>query len=393
MINNFLYLLFGCLRFSVPCDFRDKAADLLFKTNFRYGRAENGEKFFSFTVLSFSAKNIRKLFDNNAIPYSESKLMGVPSFLVRYSKRFGLYAGILFFAICVSISQRYVWYIDVKGCETVTEESVLSNLEELGFTYGTNFKKLDFDYLRNMYLKTYDDLCWISINMEGTYAHVEVRELKDPPKTQTTGSANVVASEKGKIVLVESFEGAPVVFPGDHVTAGDLLISGIMTSGEDTLRFERADGRVLAEVERHFKAEIPKTKEEKVYDGEEKYEYSIIFFKKSIKVSGKCRISDKEYDTIIDKEQIILFDSVALPVFIEKTTYRPYFVNTSPMSEKEIMQNKKQLVSERLSEVTADAELLESEIFEYENEDKIIIIGNVKCIADIGEKTDIDVRE
>ncbi len=392
MINHFLYLTLGYVKFAVPARFKDTAVNFLVKKKIRYRQLHfDNDESIVFTVLSFNAAEAHRVFRKFAVPHSMSGVCGLPKYIKKYADRFGVFLGIVLFSFFVILSQRYVWYMDVKGCESISEESVLENLSELGFTYGTNFKKIDFDYLRNRYLAQNDDLCWISINMHGTYAHVEVRELKDPPKTLTEGSVNIVASEKGRIILVESFEGAPVVFPGDSVTKGELLISGIMTSGEDILRYEKADGKVLAEVERRFKVEIPKTKNEKVYTGEEKQSFELIFFKKSVKLSGKCRISDTEYDTIIKKVQLSLFDSVNLPIFIEKTSYRPYVTNISPMSEKDIEDAKKRLVSDRISEITKDAEILETVTSEYETDDKIIVIGTVRCIADIGIQREVQI--
>jgi len=394
MIDSIIYNLLGYITFTVPAFYKEQTLNCIYKEKIHHRRQFiNADGHMSFDVLSIHTEKVRDAIGKLGISFSETKLCGLPKLINRYKKRWGIFLGALVFTIFVSISQNYVWYIDVKGCETLSEESILENLSALGFTYGTNFKKIDFDYLRNSYLATNDDLSWISINMEGTYAHVEVRELKDPPKTETEGSVNVVASEKGRIVLVESFEGAPVVFPGDLVGEGELLISGIMTSGEDELRFERASGKVLAEVERHFKAEIPKFEEKKVYTDAEKKEISLIFFKKSVKLSGKCRISDNKYDTIIENKQVSLFGSVYLPVFIEKTVYKPYETSRTPALPKIVEEQKKRLIAERISEITSDAELLESTIYEYETADKIIVIGSVKCIADIGVQKEVKIED
>lgn len=392
MINYLTFLFCGSYFITVSEKYKEIAVNYLYRNKIKYKNLQITDRSeISFQILSFTSKKLTDDFNKMGIPYSSSTLCGIPRFLTKYSNRHGILLGIILFSIFVPLSQNYVWYMDVKGCENISHKSVIENLEALGFTYGTNFKKIDFDYLRHNYLAANDDLSWISINMQGTYAHIEVRELQDPPKKETSGCTNIVASENGQIVIVESFEGTPVVKPGDFISKGELLISGIMTSGEDTLRYERADGKVLAQVERKFKAVIPKFNNKKTYIGDETVEREIIFFKKTVKVSGNCRISHAEYDTIITKEQLNLFDTVDLPVFFNTKLHRPYISESIPLSEAELYGLKKKLISERTAETTADAELLEITTCEYENDSEIIIIGTVICIADIGEITEVEI--
>lgn len=391
MINYFTYLICGSYKVTVQKEYKEITLNYLFSNKIKYRNLIHFEDGISFDILSFLSKKLTDFFEKRGIPYSISKLHGIPNLIQRYKNRIGILFGLITFCFIVTVSQNYVWYIDVKGCENVSPSTVTENLEALGFTYGTNYKKLDFDYLRHNYLAANDDLCWISINMQGTYAHVEVRELKDPPEESTSACTNVVASEQGQVILVECFEGAPAVSPGDFVSMGDLLISGLMTSGEDELRYERADGKVLAEVTRKFKAVIPKNKIDKIYIDDEKNEYELIFFKKNVKVSGNCRISYKEYDTIINKKQLSLFGFADLPVFLITKLYQPYETIITPYNDSELSDLKKKLISERTAEIVCDAELLDVTTCELETDGEIIIIGTVTCIADIGEAVEVNV--
>ncbi len=392
MINYFTFIICGSYRITLPVKYRESAVNHLLKNKIRYKNLTNNGIEFGFDILSFSKKRLTESFREKAIPFSESKIKGAPKLLLKYRNRYGIFIGIIIFFIAVFLSQNYVWYMDVKGCKNVSPESVLENLEQLGFTYGTNYKKTDFDYLRHNYLKINDDLCWISVNMQGTYAHVEVRELSDPPDKLNSGCSNIIASESGQIVIVECYEGSPAVSSGDYVTSGDLLISGLMTSGEDSLRYERADGRVLAQVERKFKVIIPKTKLNKTYTEEQKRDVELIFFKKTVKVFGNCRISYAEYDTIINKQQLNLFGYIDLPLFVNLKTYVPYSSESIELSETEISEMKKKLISKRTAEAASDAELIAVETVEFEKENELIVIGTVTCVADIGESIEVDIQ-
>ena len=54
----------------------------------------------------------------------------------RYSKRIGLLAGVLVFALVLLLSGEFVWEIRVNGNELVSEQEILQSLEEMGLKRG-----------------------------------------------------------------------------------------------------------------------------------------------------------------------------------------------------------------------------------------------------------------
>ena len=391
MISYIIYFLVGYATLSVPAAFKERALSFFVEHRIRYKELyESADGGITLTVSYPVLKKVHSYFEKEGIPLSSSPVYGIPRLYKKYGKRFGVLFGIAVFGFLVTVSGQRVWYMEVSGNDTVEDVEILENLEAIGFTYGTNFKKIDLDYLRNSYLATYNDLSWISINMNGTHAMIEVRELSDPEKVDTEKPVNVVAGEAGKIVLVETYEGRPAVFPGDFVEKGQLVLSGLITDGEDTLRIEHASGVVLAEVQRTFTVEVNKQNEKKVYTGVEKAERSLEFFKKNIKLSGKCRISDSSYDTIKKKSQMCIFHTEPLPIFFESTVYKEYILEYEPMSEKEVREKAKALYSEKLSETLNRAELIEENITEYDSDDKYIMVCRIICLADIAKETEIN---
>ena len=320
------------------------------------------------------------------------RLRGVPAIIGRYGKRYGLYAGAVIFVLLVILSQRVVWNIEVVGCDEESKERVMDNLEELGFTYGTDFKKIDLDKLHNDYLRFHDDLAWIFINMTGTWARVEVKELSLPDEEDNGSVMNVVASEAGRITAIEPHEGKPMVKIGDFVAKGDLLLGGIIAVGEEGVRYEPSDGHVFAEVIRTYEDKIPKTRSEKVYTGREKTENSLIFFKNEIKLSGKGRISYEEYDTIYCKERYSLFGVLPLPVFRDDVVYREYRTESTPVSKEEAgaeFDRRRQSVTE---DVLGGAELVGIETEDGESENEYVRRYRISCIADIAVRKRIDIQ-
>lgn len=385
MISRLFYVIFGFVRAVVPFDLKEELLEcfVLNKIRFRRERIEENGDYSYEVFLPHYVKYLKR--SDMGASLSVKKTSGLPRLIGKYGKRWGVLVGIVLFSVIVWLSTRFVWYIDVKGNTTVADSEIIANLEEMGFTYGTNFNKIDFDVLCNKYLSTYDDLCWIFINMEGTHAHVEVRELVDYKNENSDSVKNIVASEAGTIVLVRAKEGKPMVKVGDKVAKGDLILSGIICVADDTVRFECSGGEVFAEVLREFTVIVPKFREKKHYTGEYFEKKELIFLKNRIKLFGNYGISYTNYDTINRRKQISLFGEAQLPIFIETKRFSEYTLVREELAQHELEAEKKRLLSKGIKEALSGGELLNVEYTEEETQDEVIFHCSISCIADIAE--------
>lgn len=380
MIAFLMFLFLGSVRIKVKSEI-GKFMTYVTKESLRFKTVQKEEN--TFVFLLKHAKAAEEFAKNNGIEIEVYRERGIPRIFKRYGKRVGVYIGVAVFALIVWYSGRIVWYIDITGNTSVESSEIIENLEKLGFTYGSDFKKLDFDALRRRYMIDNDDLSWLSINMKGTHAHVEVRELRLGDENVTEGLCNVVASESGKIVIVEAEEGKPCVFPGDYVSKGDLLIGCVMTSGEDRLRFERAKGRVLAEVKRSFSFTVPSEKEISTLTGGEMSEKELVFFKNNIKISRNCRIPYQFYDTIDEVKYLYLPKGLMLPLGIRNVTYREIQKDRVKLSASDSSAEAEKIFNEYLADVLGDAELLSFVREDQNDENGYTVKCDAVCLADI----------
>ena len=90
--------------------------------------------------------------------------------------------------------------------------------------------KIDEEVIENNFLKSTEDYSWISINIKGTVAYIEVKEHIPPPKRiDASEPCSIYAARDGVIASITSYMGYEVLSPGDSVTAGDLVVSGDYT--------------------------------------------------------------------------------------------------------------------------------------------------------------------
>ena len=328
-----------------------------------------------------------------AAPPNVSPPHGLPAVWERLRGRWGLAVGA---ALCVGIvwlSTTVVWEIDVTGNRRLSDADIQEILAGSGFSVGTRFGSIDFDVLQNEILLGTDAISWIAINMQGSVAHVEVRErLAGRMEADGSRAANVVAAENGQILEISVTGGQAAVSPGDIVRAGELLIGGVISVGEDGVRFERAAGRVLAQVQREICVEIPARQSVRRYTGSEVRAFSLSFFGKVIKLSQNSGIGEGSYDKIIVNTPFLLPDGRALPVSWICETAREFSLTETRLTEAQAAVMARRAFREMWEERLADAALLSLETEPVWDGEVYRITAHAVCEADIARTAPLSVK-
>ena len=119
---------------------------------------------------------------------------GLLAILSRYRLRFGMFFGLLIFALSISISSMFVWDINVTGNVNITKEEILSRLDDYGFRIGTAKSFADTKNICDRIVLEAGDLSFMSINVRGTVATVVVRERNSTePPNEASSPSNIVA--------------------------------------------------------------------------------------------------------------------------------------------------------------------------------------------------------
>lgn len=246
---------------------------------------------------------------------------GFSFLLYRYRKRVGVLVGIALFTLILTVSSNFVWTIKVEG-NTQTETAViLQTMEELGLRAGVVRSGLDISEMQLEALRRLQELSWISVNIRGSVATVEVRERTMPPEMLDESiPCNVVAAADGYIVRIEAYEGAAKVRVGDSVVKGDLLISGVIESKLETTRFVHARGNIIAHTSRRLEVEIPLIRESVTPTGEKKNKYALELFGMRIPLHFSTP-QGQDWATQ-EKENRLQILGLNLPFAVHTTTYQ-----------------------------------------------------------------------
>lgn len=381
-----LQFLLGEAELSFPIQHKKEVLSLLCDEDVPF-RLLEGEGSFSFLIPLYRRKKLMQLFSDNNIPCEKKGIRGLPEIIYNYRKRVGIPIGALIIVLMVWMSGRVIWCVNVEGNSTVPDSEIIELLEKLGCGVGDTYEDIDFDVLHNRFLMESENISWISVNMNGTHANVEVREIKNGyTAKEDEGFYNLVATEDGTVERIAATEGKPVVEIGDTVRKGELLVSGAITYKEIFNRYESAEGSVYARVKRSFSVYVPYEGEKKVYTGEKTVKKSLRFFKFDINLFVNSSNPYEFCDTITMYKQVYIFDTVALPLYVKNIEYREYVTVKESISEDTAKERATSLYREKLKKVMGDASLLKKEVTGEADERGYTLKCELQLLADIAKK-------
>lgn len=363
------------------------------KNSIPYSKSRINGEILSFCVPFFYVFKFEKAAREQNIAFLSINSYGLPALCLRYRKRYGLMLGFLISVCLIVLSGSVIWDIRIDGERRLSEDEVRAVLADCGLDIGTKRRDIDVDTLQNRIMIRSDDIAWISVNVIGTVAEVEIRELDIIPDDEELPSAsNLVAERDGKIVGFENAGGNISVEIGESVSEGQLLIGGIYGDEESGFRYCNPKGRVLAETVREKEIKILRKAEKKHYTGEVKCEKYLIFFKKRIKFFTNYRNLPPICDKIIIEEFFPAPRSQELPFGVMTVRYLEYETKEVCRDDDTLRNIADAAVDAYIATELADSSILRKKI-EFEIFDDCLIARcKIKCIEDIAVRKKLEIE-
>ena len=344
-------------------------------------------------IFRYSAfKKFKSEADARGIAFTILKKRGLPALIDRYKLRIGAFAGILIAIFLVVASQSVIWDIDVVGNESITTSQIRELLREEGFFVGCYIPSANTDKIETRIMLKSDLISWMSINIKGTVAEVQVREnVKAEDDDSAKKPANLVASKDGIIEEVRIFRGTVTVSPGQPVGKGTLLVSGFYEGERVGVMYTRASGQVFARTTSEYYIEIPFEYEGKCYTGEEYYDNYLIFFDYLINISKNSGKDGALYDKIDIVENFCLPGGVETPFGIKTVKYAAFETVTLTRTAEEAEELAYFELSRRLSEDATDGIIVSKTVTPIVKEDSFAILCKIEIIEDIAAVSEFEV--
>ncbi len=242
---------------------------------------------------------------------------GLPT-LWRAARRRGVLVILLAAAMLgLFASSLFVWEITVgENDSEIPDSEILLVLAEQGVGVGSFWPGLRADLIRSRALEALPGLSWLTVNINGTRAIVQVRatvpapEIWDPRQT-----GDVIADTAGVITSLTVLEGKPLVRRGDAVEAGQVLISADLGPGADgRTRTVRARGEVTARTWHELTATASLTEWIKTPSGRPSRRFGLLLGKRAHFFSRDSGILLPDCDRMTKVKRLAVKGAFSLPI-------------------------------------------------------------------------------
>ena len=333
--------------------------------------------YFKIGITSF--KRLRIFKRNIPCKVHITKKTGLPFFVHKNKKRYGMVAGFILFFVILNIMSGYGWNICISGNKDVKSADIEASLNQIGIYEGVRISSIDPEVKRNELLLKRNDISWAAINIEGSKITVDVVETKKPDETDNAPS-NLFSTDDGIIKKIEVKQGVSEVKVGDTVSKGQLLVSGVKEYDDLSAGFEKSMGSIYAEVNYDFTITQPFKVTEYVKTGERETNYLLSAFGLNIPlyfgaVSGS-------YEATPYVKQVSSGQSYLPITLIKKTFYKTQKI-THSLSQKSALIRAENTVQRKIDSLVSDGEIVDKQITEERQNDSIVLRVKLTCIKDI----------
>ncbi|MBE6611299.1 MAG: hypothetical protein E7632_02300 [Ruminococcaceae bacterium] len=357
MLRRLVFWLMGSRDYRVS-ERPDEAARLVTGSGANYRNLRRDAEGARFSLPLTDCRSVTRILANHGITAEVTAEHGLCYLLHRYRKRYGIAVGAVLFCAILFLSEQFIWTVEVVGNDRISAGEITRRFETLGVGVGTYIPGIDFDWVHNQMLIDYPDLAWAAVNVRGTRAVAEVREMAvNDPVPDEISPHNLIAAEDGIVRSVEILRGQPIAETDGLVRKGELLASGIEETKKG-FKLVHARGRVMAEVKRTITVEIPLESVRREAVGREFFERYLNIFGFSVKFFGNTGNMPPECDTIIREHPLRVFGIIELPVSVTEICHRELADVTVTLTGEEAKAEAYRRLRAECAAATADGELL-----------------------------------
>lgn len=316
---------------------------------------------------------------------------GVPFFFHKYRKRKVFFLSIILCIGLIYILSRFIWNIDIKGNQSITDEVLIEYLETEGVYHGMKRTKVNCEAIDTNIRKNFDKIIWVSASLEGCNIIVQVKENTDTfqvGQIEETPS-DIISSADGIITKIITRSGVPCVKEGDVVKVGDVLVTGtveVKNDAGEVVRedYKAADADIYAEVQIPYEDVCKTIYQEKQYHNKRHKLIYVKLFGYQFSLGIK-RPETEDYEMESKETRLHINQNFQLPVSYGEHKGKGYkFINKQRTKEEKekILNDKLELYCKELEE--NGAIILEKQIQMIEDGDGLCAKGYLKVIQPIG---------
>lgn len=353
----------------------------------------SGVRRLSYTQLCFNIgpadyNRLKKLLPEGRYKLNIGSSRGLSLMLYAFRARYCLIAGIIISIVLAFFASSRIWFVKVRGCEKVSEESVLQLLESYGLKSGASISGEELDEMEKRLMQDVSDISWVGISRRGVNIYAYIKESSElPESTPIDKPADVIALKDGVVEKVTVLQGRAVVTQGQTVRAGDVLISGELIYQDLPYQYIYALGDVQARIWYSGERKISLVQSETVRTGNTAVVRTMRIFGQDIPLDGENPFASYE---VASREQDVM--NLGIPVTIITQTYYETEEREYSITQEEALElGKSDLEQELSAQIPQDAEILrtQSSVKAAVGENAVIVSMFIETLEQIGQTKEL----
>ena len=239
----------GYVDFSASGKFPERFINLTTRNGINVWNLKPTEKGLTATMQVYDYKNIRSIAYKSKLKMRVTGRHGLPFYVQRYRQRVGLLIGAIIGIVLIAVLSKFIWYIDAPPTKSLSTSQILSALEEDNVKVGSYINSIDTENTERRLILKNEQIGWISLNITGSTMSVNIEEKAPKPDTPDFKTpCNIKANNDGVITSIKTSRGETKVMKGSGVVKGDLLVSGIVETKQETIEYVHASAEIMADV-------------------------------------------------------------------------------------------------------------------------------------------------
>lgn len=295
---------------------------------------------FSVSVKGF--KNLRKTVYKTSSKVKIINKKGAFRYLGRLNRRKFLVYSFIFSFILLMALNSLILDIEIVGAKTIDNKKILEKLSEINLKKFSLRSNIDIDRISLKLINDLDNISWVGVYEKGSKLKIEIKERKLPPQIVPKDvPCHIIARKDGIISSMNVENGEAAVKIGDVVTKGQVLVSGILPTKHDDMRYVHAMADITAKTWKEVFSDCKLYRYDKIYTGKKKSKLFLKLFGKEFDLSFGSIIPYYNSD-INTKRNIFGF------IEFKKDTYSEYTLKKVPISKEESLKKEKDLLYKEL---------------------------------------------
>lgn len=342
-------------------------------------------------VYRHDLKKMRKLAEEMGLELKSFEQKTFSAEVIKRRGRYGLIVGIMLVIAASLYFSGVIVTIDIQGNEKVSDEVILSALEEIDIKSGTPFGQIDYIYSENQLRLMVDGISWAGMHRTGHRLVVEVTEIVEKPDMlHDRIPCNITAAHDAEILNISVLDGMLMRKVGDYVLAGEMLVSGVTSDSTGHVTLHHAMGSIIGKYEETVDFEGEFTKERAVFSGETDTRRRLKLFNLEIPLYfGRNKYEYRECE--ISDKPLTLFGKT-LPISIEKTVYREIERTETTLDEEKLEKSLMEKVYLYEKNFLSDCEIIDRKITKNKSADSLILNVKYTLKGDICTQNEILIK-